>query len=198
VPVALDVRTAGAQWRAEYRALGTNGELRELLVVHHDGTQPNRYEYTRAPVSGEDTPKTLSLQGEAAEIPFAGSDFWLVDFGLEFLHWPGQRIAKHEMRKGRSCKVLESSRPEAASGAGYGRVLSWIDIEHHGILRAEAYDRSGRMTKEFSIGGFKKVDGRWQLKSMEIRDARSDARTRLEFDFELAEREQESPPGLRP
>lgn len=189
VPMTLDVRTIGLQWQAEYRALGTDGELRELLVVLHDETQPTRYDYTRrVAISGESGSETLSLRGEAAEIPFAESEFWLVDFGLEFLHWPGQRITKHEMRKGRSCWVLESSRPVTNSIAGYARVLSWVDIEHHGILRAEAYDRSGRLMKEFSIGGFKKVDGRWHLKSMEIRNERTDARTRLEFDLEVPER----------
>jgi hypothetical protein len=91
------------------------------------------------------------------------------------------------MRKGRSCKVLESLHPTPAA-TNYARVLSWIDGEHRGILRAEAYDRDRLLIKEFSIGSFKKVDGRWQLKSMEIRNETTDARTRLEFDLEIEDR----------
>ncbi|MCZ7637014.1 MAG: hypothetical protein M5U12_13825 [Verrucomicrobia bacterium] len=54
-----------------------------------------------------------------------------------------------------------------------------------GFLRAEAFGPDQRRLKEFNIGSFKKVDRRWQLKSMEIRQVEADTRTRLEFDLEV-------------
>lgn len=183
VPVRMDVRPAGAGWETCYEAWPTNQAPSETLCVTHALDRPNRYDH-RHGARNAAGPVNRTLAGPEAGVPFAGSEFWLSDLGLEFLHWPQQRILKTEMRKGRSCKVLESVTPEPAPG-GYARVLSWIDIEHRGLVRAEAYDAQGKLFKEFSIGSFKKVDGRWQLKSMEIRNEQTDARTRLEFDLEL-------------
>ena len=114
--------------------------------------------------------------------PFAGSDFSPADLGLEFLHWPAQKLIKGEMRMGRWCDVLESAHPQPPPGA-YARVVSWVDHETGGLIRAEAHDARGRLVKTFSLRNFKKVDGRWQLKEMEIINETADTRTRLEFDL---------------
>lgn len=185
VPVRMQVRLRGvSEWRTEYTAFGAGDQLREHLTVIRREGMPTQYDYVRTAAPGGVGERRETLAGSEAAIPFAGSEFTLADLGMEFLHWPVQRIVRAEMRKGRSCKILESIRPNPPPD-GYARVWSWIDLEHRGILRAEAYDGQRRLLKEFSIGGFKKVDGRWQLKSMEIRNERTDARTRLEFDFEV-------------
>ena len=183
-PVHLAIMLRAEDWQTRYLALATNQVPFESLTVTSAERSPNRYEYARTDVAGSPVPEAVTLTGDAAAIAFAGSEFWLSDLGLEFLHWPQQRVLRHEMRKGRSCRVLESLNPNP-NPTNYARVLSWVDIEHLGLLRAEAYDRDNRLLKEFSIGSFKKVEGRWQLKSMEIRNEKTDARTRLEFDLEL-------------
>ena len=119
-------------------------------------------------------------------MPFAGTDFWLTDLGLEFLHWPQQRLvkdAKITMRLGRPCKVLESTNPRPVEGV-YGRVISWIDSELGNLIYAEAYDVQNKRYKVFSLNGFKKVNGRWQVKDMVLRDDKADSRTHLEFSFQ--------------
>ena len=80
--------------------------------------------------------------------PFAGSDFWIADLGLEFFHWPEQKILKKEFRRGRGCMVLESTNPNPSTN-GYSRVDSWIDKESGGIVQAKAYDAKGKLLKEF-------------------------------------------------
>jgi hypothetical protein len=170
-------------WQSTYQVFTPEGVPAETLVVTGGPGRANSYQHAVAPdVIG------AAKTGADANVPFAGSEFWLTDLGLEFLHWPEQRIVKREMRKGRSCRVLESVNPNPSNG--YARVLSWVDVEHRSILRAEAYNEAGKQVKEFSIGSFKKVadasgEKRWQLKSMEIRNERNDARTRLEFDLKL-------------
>lgn len=183
VPVRLDVYEAGTGWRSVYQVFDATSAVVETLVIQHEATGPSRYELvTTRPGSGTTT--TTTLTGSEAGVPFAGSDFWLEDLGLEFLRWPGQRVVKTEMRKGRNCRVLEST-PARPPATGYARVLSWVDLEKGGLLRAEAFDPAGRLLKEFSVGSFKKIEGAWQLKSMEIRNDQTDARTRLEFDLEI-------------
>ena len=117
-------------------------------------------------------------------IPFAGSDFWQCDLGLEFLHWPTQKILPKttNLKRGREYALLESTNPNPPTN-GYARVLSWIDKESGGILAAEAYDANGKLLKEFEPKSFKKVNGQWELSEMEIRNVQTGSRTRLEFDL---------------
>jgi hypothetical protein len=113
---------------------------------------------------------------------FAQSDFLFGDLGLEFLRWPEQRVLKSEMKMSRSCKVLESKPGPAAHSLGYGRVVAWIDNETGGVIQAEAYDPRGKLLKEFELNSFEKINGRWQLQEMEMRNAQAKSRTRLTFD----------------
>jgi hypothetical protein len=114
--------------------------------------------------------------------PFAGSDFWICDLGLEFLHWPDQKIIKKEFMRGRGCMVLESTNPNPTPN-GYLRVDSWIDEETLGVVHAEAYDANEKLLKVFDPKSFKKVNGQWELQDMEIRNVQTGSRTRIEFDF---------------
>jgi hypothetical protein len=115
-------------------------------------------------------------------IPFAGSDFWVADLGLEFLHWPTQRLLRKEIRRGQGCDVLESVNPQPAPGA-YSRVVSWVDRDTDGIINAEAYDSKGKLLKEFAATDIKKVRGQWELKGMEISNRQTGSRTTIEFDL---------------
>jgi Outer membrane lipoprotein-sorting protein len=178
-------------WHNVYETKPDGHVAAEKLVIVHTEGQPNRYLHSRA--SGADGPvaEPVALTGDQAMAPFANSDFWLADLGLEFLHWPEQRIVEEahiRMRKGRPCKVLESinSTPGAA---GYTRVRSWIDTEKKQPILAEAYGPDNKRIKEFEIGSVTKVNGQWQLKNMEMRDTKKDSRTVLEFKYEQKEEE---------
>jgi len=114
---------------------------------------------------------------------FANSDFWIADLGLEFFHWPGQKILKRENSRGRVCKVLESTNPNPSTN-GYSRVDSWIDEETLGIVQAYAYDAQGKKLKEFYPKDFKKdANGQWQVGMMEMDNVQTGSRSRIEFDL---------------
>ena len=104
------------------------------------------------------------------------------DLGLEFIHWPGEKLLKRVVRSSRGCSVLESTNPDPAT-KGYSRVVSWIDSESDGIIHAEAYDAKGKLLKEFDTKKLKKVNGQWQVEEMDIRNVQTGSRTRLEFDL---------------
>jgi Outer membrane lipoprotein-sorting protein len=172
-------------WHNIYRtAAGPDASAEELEVIHTVG-QPNRYLYLRQGINSS----SRTLTGEAAMIPFANSDFWLADLGLEFLHWPDQRIVRDlriTMRKGRPCRVLDSHNPNPGA-AGYARVRSWIDKENGGVILADAYGPDGKLLKQFEVGSATKVDGHWEIKKMEMRNEETDSRTILEFNYEAKE-----------
>jgi hypothetical protein len=158
----------------------TNGGADQLTIVHRD-SQSNQYLLASSQV--QSTPQSLS--GDDLMAPFAGSDFWLADLGLEFLHWPKQRVLKKQMRKGLSCDVLQSINPQSGANR-YSRVVSWIAInrpEDIVIVHAEAYDTHNKLLKEFDPKKVEKVNGLWQLEEMEIRNRQTGSRTKIEFNY---------------
>ncbi len=114
--------------------------------------------------------------------PFANSDFWIADLGLEFFHWPQQKVLKHESKRTRACTVLESTNPNPVLGS-YSRVVTWIDNESHAIIYAEAYDVNNKLLKEFNPKKVKKVNGQWELEEMDIRNVQTGSRTWITFDL---------------
>jgi hypothetical protein len=184
VPVTYAIKLGEGGWRSVYQTGKTPAVGPEQLIVVHQTDAPNQYLFQQISLDGLRTNSTV-LTGSAASVSLGGSDFWLSDLGMEFLHWPEQRFvrdAKITMRSGRPCKVLESVNPRPADGQ-YARVTSWIDTELGTIFRAESWGLDGKRLKTFDLKHFVKVNGRWQVKDMEIEDDKADSRTRLEFNF---------------
>lgn len=173
VPLSSKITLGAGGWKVAYHTLATNAVSAETLTISHQPNQPPTYSLTVA---------NQPAAAEPLNRPFAGSDFWLLDLGLGFFHWPEQRLLRSEMSLGRACRVLESTAPQALSN-GYARVVSWIDLDSGGLLQAEAFDRSNRLLKKFKVGSFKKVAGRWQLRDMKIRNAQTGQQTELKFDL---------------
>jgi len=178
VPERFDIVPGQTNWLSVYEtAARSNSPSAKLTIVHAPG-KANEYF-----LDENGTPKRLS----PAEVmrPFAGSDFWVADLGLDFLHWPEQRVLRKQMRKGLFCDVLQSVNPNPAPG-GYSRVVSWIAVnrpEDIIIVHAEAFDTRDKLLKEFDPKKVEKVDGVWQLEEMEIRNRQAGTRTRIEFNL---------------
>lgn len=187
VPVIFSVFVKQDHWDAVYETGQTAKRGSEKLIVRHFENRPNQYFYAKAPAPAAAVPEPRELDPLRADIPLAGSDFWLTDLGMDFLHWPLQRRPMGEMRLGQWCHVLESIHPDRPT---IKKVVSWIDQDSAdmgvaGILIAEAYGPNGKQMKEFSLSGssFKKIKGQWQLEKMEIRNLHTRSTTTLRFDL---------------
>jgi len=165
------VSVTETNWTSYYSASqGTN--VLPGFSVEHRASAANRYFDDR----------TNLLTATQIAVSFAGSDFSLADLGLEFFHWPDQCVVKWEIKRSFGCKVLESRNPEPDAG-GYSRVLSWIHTETGGLIQAEAYDARGKLLKEFRPTETEKINGRHELKEMEIENVQANTRTTLVFDL---------------
>jgi hypothetical protein len=188
VPFHYRTRLTADGWQSIYETSGGGSTTPQRLIVLHRPGHRNHYILeTTAPGDGEQVVSTLTA--DEAMVPFAGSDFWLADLGLEYLYWPNHVIRtdlRITRRKGRPCQILES-RPDLPSPQGYGRVVSWIDRETGKPILAEAYGADGTPFKEFEVGGVTKVDGVWELKNLEMRNVRTDSRSVLEFSYRQPE-----------
>lgn len=179
VPVHFTVAVVGANWFASYETKPTDSVSKQAkVVITHTAGRPNSYELVEG--SPQDGAPPRKLSGADTMIPFAGSDFWIADLGLEFLHWPQQKLIRKQIRKGQSCDVLESTNPNPGPG-GYRRVVSWLDVDTGGIVHADAYDAKDRLLKQFDPKEITKVKGEWQLEEMEIRNRQTGANTQIKF-----------------
>jgi hypothetical protein len=183
IPMRFEIFPTPTNWCNVYEAAAIGTEPAEKLTIVHTDGQANQY--FLGPVSGPGANNASKLCGNELMVPFAGSDFWVVDLGLEFLHWPQQRVLKKQMRRSLFCDVLQSVNPQPAAG-GYARVLSWIAVNRTDdivVVHAEAYDASGKLLKEFDPKRIQKINGVWQLEEMEIRNRQTGSRTWIEFNL---------------
>jgi hypothetical protein len=178
VPFMVQAIPGNDHWKTVYTTgAGPHGGPEKLMIVHRPGS-PNEYWFARTE-RGDDFPELKQLTPQEAERPLAGSDFWLTDLGLDFLHWPEQQRLPMERRLGRPCDVLES---RISDDRKIVRVRSWIDRESGGILAAEAYNHRNRVVREFSVGGssIRKIDGAWQVEEIKML---GDTETVLRFEL---------------
>lgn len=185
IPIEFSIQMTSTNWMSVYQAVVKNQVVQ--FAVLRTPNQPNLY-FQKSYVVGTNgvpisTPTTTAVKGDHILDPFAGSDFSIADLGLEFLHWPEQRLTKKEMRRSRSCRVLESINPHPAQG-GYSKIISWVDAESDGIVYAEAYDAKGRELKEFFPKDFSKIDGQWQMEEMQISNVQTKSSTTVKFNLE--------------
>jgi hypothetical protein len=183
IPATCEWTTGEANWSVTYLTAETNGIPAEKLTIEFSTNGRPRYFYARAPAPGAPLGELKALKGSEADIPLAGSDFWLSDLGFEFYHWPGQNLLKRELRRSTSCLVLESTNPDAPAGS-YGRVKVWIETDYLAPLEAEAYGTDGKLLKEYELGSVKKVNGRYELKDLKISNPKTGSRTQLLFDLQ--------------
>ncbi|MBM3841019.1 MAG: outer membrane lipoprotein-sorting protein, partial [Verrucomicrobia bacterium] len=176
--VKYTVKLHPDRWEGTYEAGPAGAPPAERLTVVHFHDSPNQYLHWRAAKPTQPAAEPARLSGAQAAIPFAGSDFWLSDLGLEFLHWPKQRLARDKirMRNHRLCHVLESTNPNPAD-KDYAQVVSWIDREFGGLIYAVAYDAAGRKVKVFELRSFTKN----QATGMQMWNEKTDTKTYLEL-----------------
>jgi hypothetical protein len=187
VPARFLVEVTSTNWLSIYEASPTGNSPGEKFTVMHADAHPSQYllgpSLSRAAGAGTSEKR---ISGNELMKPFAGSDFWLADLGLDFLHWPQQRVLRKQMRKNLFCDMLESTNPHPAPGA-YSRVVSWIAVnrpEEIVVVHADAYDSNDKLLKEFDPKRVQKINGAWQVEEMEIRNRQVGTRTRIDFILE--------------
>lgn len=188
LPVTCETVVTDTNWLNRYAArLGTNDADVTTLTITHAGGETNQYllydHDAGARVGMVAFHVGMEVSGNRTMFPFARSDFWLCDLGLEFFHWPQQKVVKKEFHRQCACMVLESTNPNPSTN-GYSRVVCWIDGDSLGIVEAFAYDSQGKRLKNFYPKNIEKVRGRYQVESMVMENLQTGSTSRLEFDLD--------------
>ncbi len=182
VPVRFEIICTATNFLNVHETIRPGGSTPGMkLTIAHNGTGPSEYWLSQPPnaPARKLTPQDLSL-------PFAGSDFSVGDLGLEFLHWPEQRVVRNQMRRYVFCHMLESVNLHPGPH-GYSRVVSWIGANRPDelvLVHADAYDSRGKLLKQFDPKKLERVHGVQELEEMEMRNRQTGTRTRVEFNVE--------------
>jgi hypothetical protein len=179
IPIQTKTVLTPAGWKGVYQVTTNVNRPNGFVEIAH-GNGPNVY--WTASVPGAAKAEYTAGQVPSSAEPFAGSDFWVCDLGLEFFHWPQQKIIKKEFHRNCACMVLESTNPHPA-GAGYSRVVAWIDEDSLGIVEAYAYDENGRELKNFYPKVLEKVNGQYQVQSMVLENRQTGSKSVFDFDL---------------
>lgn len=185
VPMDGQVVVTETNWTVTYVTAPTGTNLAEKFTVIFSPDGSNQYFYARADAPGKPPGEPKPISAEEADIPIGGSDFWLSDLGLEFLHWPDQNRLKGDISNSRGRYVLVSTNPHPAPGH-YSQVKTWIDKEADQPTEAVAYEfgSTNKVMKRFALDTVTKdSSGHYQVKEMIMHQGK-DFWTRLEMDVD--------------
>lgn len=145
-------------------------DLERLVVVRHGRRDP-LFKYA----SGEELrPAARPALSELIQ----NTDMSWMDLTLGFLWWEGGKVTGEASVRGRSCYVVDVAAPQG-SDQPYSRVVLWVDRKLRMLLQAEGYDKDNRVVRRLWVKSFKKINGRWMIKDMEIQTYPAVHRTRL-------------------
>jgi hypothetical protein len=106
------------------------------------------------------------ISGAQLHDPVGGTGLSYQDLSLGFLYWPRPELKGEDTVGIRRCWKIDLQAP--ANEAVYGVTRVWIDKEFGGILKIEAYDKTGLLLRRFQLISPQKIDGLWILKQMRI------------------------------
>jgi hypothetical protein len=111
---------------------------------------------------------------------FVQSEFTIEDLsvGLDAARRTYTVLGEVQWNK-RSCVQLEDRpRDEAAArDSGYGRVVLYVDKEHHVVHRVDFYDHAGALLKVLRAQGLVKVGDRWRFEQATMTNLQTGANT---------------------
>ncbi len=90
------------------------------------------------------------------------------DLALKFLYWPDARVTGENSIRTRNCWKLELKAPSRQSQ--YSNVFLWVDQSGGALMRVDAFDWNGHLSKRFEVVSAQKIENRWFLKQMRIEE----------------------------
>jgi hypothetical protein len=147
---------------------------RRLLV--QGGARPAAWRWPAA--RGE---SAIVMDEGALFEPLAGTDLSAFDLQMPFLHWPDFVYEGKTRLNDRPAEAfllyppasLAARRPELAAMRVY------LDPQYHALVQAEQLGENERVLKSMRVVELKKIEGRWMVRAVELRDEATRNKTRL-------------------
>lgn len=146
---------------AAYAISRPGGPALEELTITRVQEGVTRYDYTLGdpPVIRPMTNLAVSVQA---------TDMSWVDLTLSFLWWRGGKIVGRDEVRGRPAIVADLPAPQPAAAQPYATVRVWVDEQARMLLRAEGYGPDAKPVRSLWVKSFRKINGRWMIKDIEV------------------------------
>jgi len=127
------------------------------------------------------------------------------DLIMPYTHWADTRYVATERSRGRAVHYFESTNPEPQ--AFPTKVVFGIDRSYQALTEAKYHDTENKVSKNFTINDFAKVDEQWMINTCDLRDEKTrnvdslkitEAAFRLELDPQIFNPENLSTPAPLP
>jgi len=122
--------------------------------------------------------RTRRIVSSQKDMRFVNTDFTYEDLERRKVEKDHHRLLGTDKVNGYECWILESI-PKKDSGSQYGRIVSWIVKEIYVPIKAEYYDKKGRMIKRFMVKKLEKIENIWTEMDLEMADLKNNHKTQL-------------------
>jgi outer membrane lipoprotein-sorting protein len=110
---------------------------------------------------------------------FMGSDLFIEDMGELDANDYTHTLTKEEEVNGHHCYVIES-KPKSGTNTAYSKSIFWVDKNSFGAVKAEIYDKNGKLLKALA-SDVEQVGGRYSIKKMEVSTPDKKTKTMVEL-----------------
>ena len=154
------LNTEAGLYSAMYTITDAFGGSPEQLIVEREPDRAPRYRFrVGEPLHDAQIPNLFQQVKE--------TDLTWLDLGLSYLWWPNGETIGTDRLRGRFCYIVEIPAPHDYAG-DFEYVRLWIDPKINMLLQAEAYNVLGDKIRRMSIDSFKKIDGVWFIKDIDL------------------------------
>ncbi len=148
-----------------------------FLSIEREGRDDDRWLYLPA------VRKTRRIAGADKTNDFIGTEFTYEDLDRENLNVHAYRLAGTDAVDGLEAWIVEAVPidPRRVEESGYGKRELWVSREHHLLIRAKFYDKSGAYVKLLTTGDIRQVPGskKWRAYRLSMEDVLKGDRTEV-------------------
>ncbi|RMF84010.1 MAG: outer membrane lipoprotein-sorting protein [Nitrospirae bacterium] len=123
--------------------------------------------------------RTRRISSSEKSKSFLGTDFSYEDFQSRDVEAGIHTLLGEESVGGSPCYKVES-RPKDPNSAAYGRVVTWIRKDIFVPVKADYYDRNGRLWKQLKVVRLEKIEGHWTATRAVMTNVQKQHKTLLE------------------
>ena len=148
-----------------------------FLTIEHQSSDDERYLYLPA----LRRVKRIASSGKGGN--FMASDFTYYDIGRANLNdWMYKRLPDDEV-DGQACYKLEClpASADIAKDTGYGKIIRWIRKDILVTVKAEYYDRAGRLWKRLEVPAIEHISNVWFQTDMIMKDLQNNHSSEMRF-----------------
>lgn len=121
--------------------------------------------------------KSRRITGSGSGDSFMGTDFTYDDMSGHEVEDYEHTLQKEEKINGKQCWSVVSV-PKVKSN--YSKYISWVDQESLIPIKAEFYDKQGKLLKVMEVQSLKKIDGFWTIEKIQMENLQKKHKTVIE------------------